>query len=68
MKPKNLTLGELERAWNGQLPKLDVAGSNPVFRSMFSIGYRDSDFLPQPSNGVQRSSQSYKLLILNSPS
>ena len=25
-----------------QLPKLDVAGSNPVSRSMFSIAYRNS--------------------------
>ena len=24
-----------------QLPKLDVAGSNPVSRSMFSISYRE---------------------------
>ena len=53
--------------WECQLPKLDVAGSNPVSRSIFSISYRDFDFLLKPSNGVQRSLPSCKLLILNSP-
>ena len=50
-----------------QLPKLDVAGSNPVSRSIFSISYRVFDFLLNPSNGVQRFLPSCKLLILNSP-
>ena len=27
-----------------QLPKLDVAGSNPVSRSMFSITWEDTEF------------------------
>jgi hypothetical protein len=29
-----------------QLPKLDVAGSNPVSRSMFSITCRDFEYPP----------------------
>ena len=38
-----------------------------VSRSMFSISYRDLDFLLKPSNGVQRFLLSCKLLILNGP-
>ena len=29
-----------------QLPKLDVAGSNPVSRSMFSMTYKDFGYPP----------------------
>src|SRR5260221_13408184 len=32
----------------GHLPKLDVAGSNPVSRSIFSITYADSPHPPNP--------------------
>ena len=47
-----------------QLPKLDVAGSNPVSRSIFSIGY---EYLPRPSksvNGVSLVLSTHKPLYL----
>ena len=47
-----------------QLPKLDVAGSSPVSRSMFSITYPDSLILSRPLNGVKWIFRSPKLFIL----
>jgi hypothetical protein len=32
-----------------QLPKLDAVGSNPISRSIFSIIYRDSGALAEPT-------------------
>src|SRR2546426_1175056 len=38
-----------------QLPKLDVAGSIPVSRSIFSITYRNSDLRCTPKYSIKRS-------------
>ena len=41
-------LQDRRRGLRCQLPKLDVAGSNPVSRSMFSAIYKEFKYPPYP--------------------